>query len=72
MLEIVEFHLKREGFRCCTIKGSVPAKQRSDMVETFNSDPLGPEVCQQIFKNKIQLLILYLYSAIEQAAVFPL
>lgn len=44
MLEIVEFHLKREGFRCCTIKGSVPAKQRSDMVETFNSDPLGPEV----------------------------
>lgn len=44
MLEIVELHLKREGFRCVTIKGNVGPKIRAELVDTFNSDPTGPEV----------------------------
>ena len=44
MLDIVEYHLKGLGVRCCTIRGDVPAKKRGELVSTFNQDPDGPEV----------------------------
>ena len=44
MLEVVEYHLGREGFRCCTIKGDVLPKKRGEIVDSFNMDPKGPEV----------------------------
>jgi hypothetical protein len=44
MLNVVEHHLIKEGFRCCTIQGNVPVKQRSQIVDAFNSDPSGPTV----------------------------
>ncbi len=45
MLDVTEYHLKEAGFRCCTIRGDILPKKRSEIVETFNSDPKGPEVC---------------------------
>ncbi len=45
MLEVVEYHLKQEGFACVTIRGDVPAKKRGELVDNFNNDPEGPEVC---------------------------
>ena len=44
MLEVVEHHLVKAGFRCSTIRGDVPAKKRADMVDAFNNDVKGPEV----------------------------
>ena len=44
MLDIVEHHLTSKGFKCCTIRGDVPAKKRAETVEAFNSDPKGPTV----------------------------
>ena len=34
----------QEGMRCSTIRGDVAPKKRSELVETFNTDPHGPEV----------------------------
>ncbi|KAG1654624.1 Transcription termination factor 2 [Nymphon striatum] len=44
MLDVIEHHLTKNGFRSQTIKGSVPAKNRNKMVEDFNKNPNGPEV----------------------------
>ena len=44
MLKVIEGHLAKVGLRCVTIRGDVPAKKRTDMVEEFNTDPRGPEV----------------------------
>jgi len=63
MLEIVELHLKKAGFRCCTIKGSVAAKQRSDLVDTFNSDPAGPEVRSPLFSYYFDHFLVCLWKA---------
>lgn len=48
MLNVVEHHLVKEGFRCCTIQGNVPVKLRSQIVDTFNSDPSGPTVSKPL------------------------
>ena len=44
MLEVVEHHLTRAGFRCATIRGDVLPKKRTELVDSFNNDPKGPEV----------------------------
>jgi len=44
MLDVVNHHLVREGFRTCTIRGDVPVKQRAQTVDAFNSDARGPSV----------------------------
>ena len=44
MLDVVEHHLKLEKIRCCTIRGNVAPKARAELVDTFNTDPKGPEV----------------------------
>ena len=44
MLDVVEYHLREEGVRCATIKGSVAAKERAVLVDRFNTDPDGPQV----------------------------
>ena len=44
MLTVVERHLVNAGFGCATIKGNVPPKKRTDLVDAFNTDPKGPEV----------------------------
>jgi hypothetical protein len=54
MLEITERHLVKCGFRCCTIKGSIAAKHRTEIVESFNTDESGAEVLQISFIIRIQ------------------
>ena len=51
MLNVVEHHLTKEGFHCCTIQGNVPVKQRSQLVDDFNSDPHGPTVSLRRLKR---------------------
>jgi SNF2 family DNA or RNA helicase len=45
MLDIMEEHLKNDGFRCATIKGNVKPETRAQLVDQFNTDPKGFEVC---------------------------
>ena len=44
MLLVVERHLREKGVACATIKGSVQPKERTQLVDTFNMDPDGPQV----------------------------
>ena len=44
MLEVVQHHLNKAGFRCATIRGDVQPKKRAELVDSFNNDPKGPEV----------------------------
>ena len=44
MLEIIDYHLKVNKLRSAIIKGDVIPKKRSALVDSFNSDPNGPEV----------------------------
>ena len=43
MLICVELMLF-SGIRTCNIRGNIPPKQRAAIVESFNSDPKGPQV----------------------------
>lgn len=47
MLKVVAAHLKRLGLKYATVDGSVNPKQRMDVVEEFNNNPKGPQVCIQ-------------------------
>ena len=43
MLDVVAYHLRREGYKYDFITGSVNVKKRSDIVEAFNNDR-NPEI----------------------------
>ena len=45
MLRIVALHLEKMGMRFAVIDGTVNIKKRMDLVEEFNTNPRGPEVC---------------------------
>lgn len=47
MLKVVAVHLQRLGLKYATVDGSVNPKQRMDVVEEFNNNPKGPQVCIQ-------------------------
>lgn len=47
MLKVVAVHLQRLGLKYATVDGSVNPKQRMDVVEEFNNNPKGPQVCSQ-------------------------
>ena len=49
MLEVVEHHLKKHGFRCVMISGNTPVAKRADIVQSFNTDARGPTVKSCIF-----------------------
>jgi len=51
MLDVVNRHLDREGFRTCAIRGDVPVKQRSQTVDAFNNDARGPSVRLQLLRR---------------------
>ncbi|XP_066962822.1 transcription termination factor 2-like [Macrobrachium rosenbergii] len=44
MLEVVKEHLREVGIRCHTISGQVQVKERTSIVEDFNTNPKGPKV----------------------------
>uniref|UniRef100_A0A8C5BBF0 Transcription termination factor 2 n=1 Tax=Gadus morhua TaxID=8049 RepID=A0A8C5BBF0_GADMO len=44
MLKIVAVHLKTLGLKYAVIDGTVPPKNRMDLVEDFNTNPIGPQV----------------------------
>jgi len=44
MLDVASYHLQQAGYRCCNIRGNIPPKQRSNIVDEFNDNPKGPEV----------------------------
>lgn len=47
MLKVVAVHLQRLGLKYATVDGSVNPKERMDVVEEFNNNPKGPQVCSQ-------------------------
>lgn len=47
MLKVVAVHLQHLGLKYATVDGSVNPKQRMDVVEEFNNNPKGPQVCIQ-------------------------
>lgn len=47
MLKVVAVHLQRLGLKYAIVDGSVNPKQRMDVVEEFNNNPRGPQVCNQ-------------------------
>lgn len=55
MLEVFALHLSRAKIRCHLIAGNVNVKQRTLLVEDFNTNPDGPPVCNSItsLKKKI-------------------
>ncbi|XP_014667810.1 PREDICTED: transcription termination factor 2-like [Priapulus caudatus] len=44
MLRVMKEHLEQHGYRTCSIQGNVPPRKRADLVESFNTDPRGPEI----------------------------
>ncbi len=53
MLSVVERHLVRAGIRCSTIRGDVPPKKRSELVDSFNNDPRGAQVCSSFWNSDV-------------------
>lgn len=51
MLSIVAVHLRRIGLTFGVIDGSVNPKRRMDLVEEFNTNPKGPQVCLLFLSN---------------------
>lgn len=47
MLKVVAVHLQRLGLKYAVVDGSVNPKQRMDVVEEFNNNPKGPQVCSR-------------------------
>lgn len=45
MLRIVAVHLEKMGLTFGVIDGTVNIKHRMDLVEEFNTNPKGPQVC---------------------------
>lgn len=44
MLDLFELHFKKLRIRCHTIAGNVTVKQRTAIVEDFNTNSNGPPV----------------------------
>ena len=44
MLDVVAHHLKERNIKYSVIRGNVPPKKRTEIVDDFNTNPRGTEV----------------------------